>query len=1488
MTMLSVPQASNNAKQTSASKNLSKINERYVIPEIRGRRVPRSIVKHQPLESKIFQNDVNTIKPQIQKDISKSEQNILSHKSCSDGTQKIISQRYIFENSHLETVNLGTHNIPIANYTSTQTSTPIIKCSSPISDTSFINQSKDELSNCKISLTSDNCSTSQLNDSFFFNTSVKSQNSSRNESYLHNNSLLPIEIHQSPISPIYNNHISSKPPKNVTKSHNKYPPQQVNNVTPQHKKNAPSQQNSSQKNSKTTPRHTICLGDFLATESNSSKKDSIKKSNSKIQLLRQSREENQLPSRPAVTDESFPEVGASSARKQRRIKPTRLDKSEDTSGNQTNWVFGVVNRPVKVNPQFIETLPTDNSANKSSFDVERDLLRLERKRQTKSLSAIESNDSVIQQPQPKIRMSTKASVNTEYIMPNVELVEYIDVLDILAQLYSSLLDYNLVVNPMTELYFIISLITMSCSVGNNQFSNRTTETNVEQDRSKITIDDINESIDANMLTSRVENEDDSDGNEKVNFSSIIDESEQLDDLNEELGCAVLTDDISPQTEQDNVLSTCNDEKLKESNVVDGSGLDYELEQEMDNNELTKYLQTKHNRVYFSTRVLNSQRVLLKNLDRTTLKLLSENIQIGTFQPELQAFLKEFYNIKFAEANRIKQIFNFSTMETNVCFQIDTDNRDNFPSILAFHSFKKQRDMFYEILRSWEENHLVPSWTLASALGGKVKTLLTLHNDAINYSHFARLFKSQLLISCIRNGHQEKSIDEESLSVLKSLKQLNPEKLTQLQERLVTPTFSQGPVPLPSFPGVQEFFKDFLLLTFNPIFYVHLENCLVHEILELNDTQFIGSDIEDTETMVDEETKQNFITCLSSLRLLAKILGFLLSLPYRTETVATEGIIASQIEIRSRVQPSLNLQACIINAVVERKLSLTIPWAVKYLAMLEPISLRLPYYQEILELLYYIYRGFNPANNFLSRNSISQQTVTLVKFAIGWLFELPNFPKDLYCLWQSSYNNRRLKVLCQIGKLDWQDPNVFSTDTKKSASPVKSNLNLDHLEIVDDRVLYICCPFLMELKILLTSGNAKLTSNNPIKHITPVSSELDKPIGSTNNTQNLELQLEEAFFHGQPASTRKTVDFVAERVASSCVKYVCNILLPPAREKNLNEFKKIVDDVQLACDQSVKRKIVQNSQIELTERMNSMAENLCKELRDQCEKSVPSMIESRSVASINALLAEDALASVKEMCAQITVRMAMERVNQWIQSHLVNSLFVKDMEPELGRFAKSSSAIEPFEKRNHNPAATSPIDVLDEIRDLIWDLVDNEGESLALEIVSISLNRLYESLTERGDLLPGPERVICALSVDFALFLIAYRTDLCVPNIYDMFIKVWKIDYVQITDSNPSLKRLLSPRNILLLAQPNKEHVWTAFGQFLRKLLKENLLDIDCLSDQAVALFREVWPVPTLKNLSKCLSESITDYKSLDEQTERIKCLLVWVAETCQDMELRDE
>lgn len=80
------------------------------------------------------------------------------------------------------------------------------------------------------------------------------------------------------------------------------------------------------------------------------------------------------------------------------------------------------------------------------------------------------------------------------------------------------------------------------------------------------------------------------------------------------------------------------------------------------------------------------------------------------------------------------------------------------------------------------------------------------------------------------------------------------------------------------------------------------------------------------------------------------------------------------------------------------------------------------------------------------------------------------------------------------------------------------------------------------------------------------------------------------------------------------------------------------------------------------------------------------------------------------------------------------------------------------------------------------------------------------------------------------------------KVQEKFIKVWAMNRYKALELDSSINRILSSRNVMLLAQPEKEEVWIVFGKFINKLIKKNVLDIDNFSDQCVALFRQNWPV----------------------------------------------
>ncbi|CAL4059416.1 unnamed protein product, partial [Meganyctiphanes norvegica] len=244
----------------------------------------------------------------------------------------------------------------------------------------------------------------------------------------------------------------------------------------------------------------------------------------------------------------------------------------------------------------------------------------------------------------------------------------------------------------------------------------------------------------------------------------------------------------------------------------------------------------HNCIFFATKGLHGAVELLKLLDRGCLRLLAENLRIHLFCPELQKSLAAWCDAPLPSAPRPQPP---KSPIGGVSFQTDTDNRNNFPCDSAFHTFRKQRDSFYEVIRAWEENHLAPGWSFTQTLGSRIRALLTLRPGPINYTHFARLFQSQLLVMCKPDDDNTHTTphDTESLSFLTALKKSQPEKFKRLHERLVTPSKLGGPCPAPAFQGAQEFFHDFIVTAGSFMFNQHLKDVLVSQILSMNEREF---------------------------------------------------------------------------------------------------------------------------------------------------------------------------------------------------------------------------------------------------------------------------------------------------------------------------------------------------------------------------------------------------------------------------------------------------------------------------------------------------------------------------------------------------------------------------------------------------------------------------------------------------------------------------
>lgn len=113
--------------------------------------------------------------------------------------------------------------------------------------------------------------------------------------------------------------------------------------------------------------------------------------------------------------------------------------------------------------------------------------------------------------------------------------------------------------------------------------------------------------------------------------------------------------------------------------------------------------------------------------------------------------------------------------------------------------------------------------------------------------------------------------------------------------------------------------------------------------------------------------------------------------------------------------------------------------------------------------------------------------------------------------------------------------------------------------------------------------------------------------------------------------------------------------------------------------------------------NKLVNAALENIRNKCDDEIPKMCELRAKEAINSLLSEDCLPAVKAMCIQIAIRMAMEKINQWTVSHIADgSTFEKDLDLEISRASKSADELV-LEKHQHDSQASSPTDILSEIR-----------------------------------------------------------------------------------------------------------------------------------------------------------------------------------------------
>lgn len=918
-----------------------------------------------------------------------------------------------------------------------------------------------------------------------------------------------------------------------------------------------------------------------------------------------------------------------------------------------------------------------------------------------------------------------------------------------------------------------------------------------------------------------------------------------------------------------------------------------IEAEMDNKVYLYLLRSIHNSSYFAVKTLWRERYVLELMfDKASLKLIGENKQVRSFFPELAKFLLNLYGLK-CEAETLskdnKTDLSVNKFTSNiVCFNFETDNMDNFPSIQSFQNFKKQRDLFYEILRWWAEPENQTSSNRIS-LRSRIKSLLSLAIAPANHAHLARLIRDHIIVEC-QNNTQES-------------------RLNKLQRRLVgsSSATAADSYLLPKFNDREQFYRDLIIFAENESFRVHLRDAIVSELLNLDATVTL-LDLRNHAGSTSTNFSAGYLHVVKKLCVLSKFLGFLISLPYTQvpvdyalktvlpsggetlQIIPKEKILENDLQVRNYIQPPFNIIDILLSAHANHRLSLTIPWLVHYIAMLDYEMLRTRYYSKLLKIIFKIYRhslkdvhcALDNSNNESALNTMKRNNVIFLKLCLGWLFEMPHFPHELYY------------------EID------YSCVENNGTIETTKEISIDFLNLVDEKVIFNICGYLKELNVLLLSSRSSLNQKvSTFRHITPFTMSSKFTGRYKNREKRIQSHLEEELIKSQPTSIRRVLEMVIDRVTSATIKELST---------SLNESKaRARTEVLLAIKQKYEQCI-------LVTTVENIYESELKTLKSRAMEIAHTSVNTRTTMALQGLLAVNIAKTSLEAVAK---RSSFAKITKWIEDNWSStSIFCKSLEKELHELMNADNLQTPqlpevqFEEQvlvspsatiiklkeytsvllNYEPSEIQDVfSILEDARlcCISKNLFVNPTTTIAIhqltcEMVVTCISRQPDHMTatllQKVELIWNaccPDREINKSVTETSLEERDFGEEDCTPT-----TDVNKTQQAQ-TITNPLLKyyeRTLCPRNIILLSSSKhpQTSVWQKMADYIVFLLKNYYLSEDSLTEQCLAVYRQDWSQSILENLSQCMRSVSSQWGR--SSAGKFTLFLDFLAEYCDDMD----
>lgn len=572
---------------------------------------------------------------------------------------------------------------------------------------------------------------------------------------------------------------------------------------------------------------------------------------------------------------------------------------------------------------------------------------------------------------------------------------------------------------------------------------------------------------------------------------------------------------------------------------------------------------------------------------------------------------------------------------------------------------------------------------------------------------------------------------------------------------------------------------------------HLKEMLTMKLLSLNNTEWDVEPSDDTADIEISSSVEQFSDSVLSSRLLAKFLGYISFSPYKCNDSKTLGSDEQYRMLRLSCPPPLDIKEMLRLSVKDARVYVLLPWVVQYLSQIDVYGMTLPYYADVLRSLTFHY-------NIVKRR-IAQSCVTehlmLEYVSLSWLFNLEQF-----------------QTL----------PTSEQHDNTRKNGMVANNVDESRNRLVGLRLVYDCCMILQCVKCTLVQFvmgmNNKVVTSRKITPLTSTHSEITVPKEtgtiahpSQTSMSTLQQNLEENFFHNQPASMKKSCDFIAERVSSSYIKdFRANSMINMITETKSS----LVSEIQkIDGNNEIKEKmapVIHASSVTTHTALHKLALD-----------GVERYFETRVSEILKLLLPPESEEHIITICSGVIIRQGFERVAKWLNSNLTYQYISAELNQEMTKYLRTGSAsgqsksqMMAIQTQEYGETTPVPSDVLLDMQLLLCNITSAQSDS-SFDVEGV-VSRAVQCIQGYPDLLGIAVKSLCQLIVILILQLAEHRPDYITPNV------LRDVEILFKTDALNSMWSELSS----LFPKVNGEVPGSLFEQLLSHILvKKKLLKV---------------------------------------------------------------